>query len=126
VRGGPLGRAAEVVVPVRAPRDVHVLAADERDRPGDRDVLLQRRAREVLVVVRPRLVVLADRGLLRAGEDGEQVLEPPAGLELEPPALVQRPAALPLLLVLVSARVALAGAGLDVVEPDVLGAGAVG
>ena len=54
------------------------------------------------------------------------LLEPAAGLEREPAAAVADPAAAPALLVLVAARVALPGAGLDVVEPDVLDAAAVG
>src|SRR5690606_7656812 len=74
----------------------------------------------------PRLVVVVDGGHLGVGEDGGELLRPPAGLELELPAPVQGPAALPDLLVLVGARVAQAGPGLDVVEPHVLGAGAVG
>jgi hypothetical protein len=44
----------------------------------------------------------------------------PPELELEPAALGAHPAALPLLLVLVGAGVALPGTGLDVVEPHVL------
>src|SRR5699024_12449239 len=47
------------------------------------------------------------------------------GPELEPAVPAQRPAALPLLLVLVAARVALAGPGLDIVAPHVFGALAV-
>ena len=120
------GGAAEVVVPVGRPLDLHVLAGDQRLRPGDRGVLLGRRVGQRLVVVGPRLVVVVDRGQLRVGEDRQQLLEPAAGLELEPAALVELPAALPPLLVLVGARVALPGPGLDVVEPDVLDAGAVG
>src|SRR5699024_3453258 len=54
-----------------------------------------------------------------------ELLQLAAGLELEPAVLAQRPAALPLLLVLVAARVALAGPGLDIVEPHVFGALAV-
>src|SRR4029077_125519 len=59
-------------------------------------------------------------------EDRHQVLQTPAGLELHPATLVELPAALPLLLVLVGARVAEPGPGLHVVEPDVLRARAVG
>src|SRR5690606_26726028 len=58
--------------------------------------------------------------------DGDQLLEAAARLEREPPLLVELPAAAPLLLVLVAAGVALSGTGLDVVEPHVLDAGAVG
>ena len=102
------------------------LPRDQRLRPRDRGVLLGRRVGERGVVVGPRLVVLADRGQLGVGEDRQQLLEPAAGLELQPAALVELPAALPLLLVLVGARVAEPGPGLDVVEPDVLRARAVG
>src|SRR5690606_21798638 len=120
-----LGAAREVVVPVRAPADLHVLAADERLGPGDGHVLLLRRRREVLVVVRPRLVVVVDRRHLRAREDRQEVLEPTARLELQATARVERPATLPAFLVLVGAWVALTGPGLAVVDPHVLGPGAV-
>src|SRR5262249_61934951 len=46
--------------------------------------------------------------------------DPAAALQLQLAPAVQGPAALPLLLVLVAARVSGAGLGLDVVEPDVL------
>ena len=121
-----LGGAREVVVPVGRPRDLRVLAGDERLRAGHREVVAQRRLDEGLVVVGPRLVVVAELGLDRAGEDRQQALEASAGPELQATPLVELPAALPLLLVLVAARVALPGSGLDVVEPDVLGPGPVG
>ena len=53
-------------------------------------------------------------------------LQPAAALQLQAALAVQRPAALPLLLVLIPARVSGAGLGLDVVEVDVLRAGPVG
>ena len=118
--------AAEVVVPVGRPLDLHVLARDQRLRARDRGVLLSRRVGEGRVVVGPRLVVLTDRRELRVREDRQQLPEPATRLEREPAPLVQLPAALPLLLVLVGAGIAQPGPGLDVVEPDVLGAGPVG
>src|SRR4029079_4248763 len=65
-------------------------------------------------------------GQLRVGEDGQQLAKAAAALEREPAPLVERPATFPGVLVLVPARVALPGTGLDVVEPDVLDAAAVG
>ena len=121
-----LARAPEVVVPVRRPGDLRVLAGDERLGPCDREVVTERRLDESLVVVGPGLVVVGELRLHGAREDAEQLLQPAAGLELEVAAAGQRPAALPRLLVLVTPRVALARPGLDVVEPDVLRAGAVG
>ena len=118
--------AAEVVVPVRAPLDRHRLAGEQRLRLGDGEVVAERGVGELLVVVGPRLVVVADVGQHRVGEDREELLEPATGLQREPAAPVAHPAALPLLLVLVAPRVALPGAGLDVVEPHVLDAAAVG
>src|SRR6185295_8738908 len=72
------------------------------------------------------LVVVGELGLDGAREDRQQPLEPAAGAELEPATPVELPAPAPSLLVLVPPRVALTRAGLDVVEPDVLGTGAVG
>src|SRR6266516_3870140 len=86
---------------------------------------LRRRGDQVLVVVGPRLVVVADRGHERVGEDVEQLGDPAAGPERQPAAPVQRPAAPPAVLVLVGARVPLARPGLDVVEPGVLDAAPV-
>ena len=126
VAGRELGRAGEIVVPVRAPGDLGFLAGDERARPGDRDVVLGGRGEQPVVVVRPGLVVVLDGRHERVGEDGEQPVQPPAGAQPQPPAPGELPAALPPPLVLVGARVPLAGPGLDVVEPDVLGARPVG
>ncbi len=120
------GVAAEVVVPVGRPLDVHRLAGDERVRPRDGGVLLKRRLDEGVVVVGPRLVVVLEARQHRVGEDLEQLLEPATRAQLEPAALREHPAALPAFLVLVRAGVAEAGAGLDVVPPDVLSAGTVG
>ena len=121
-----LGGTAQVIVPVRGPGDLGVLPGDQGLGPGHREIVAQRRVHEGLVVVGPRLVVVLELGLDRAGEDPEELLDPAAGLEHQLAALVQRPAAVPLLLVLVAARVPLAGAGFDVVEPDVFGARTVG
>jgi len=121
-----LAGAAEVVVPVRRPGDLGVLTGDERLRPGDGEVVAERRLYEVLVVVGPRLVVVTELGLDRAGEDAEQLADPAPGLEGEVAAAVERPAATPLILVLVATRIPLPRAGFHVVEPHVLGSRAVG
>src|SRR5690606_12775178 len=100
-------------------------ARQQRLGPRDGGVLLERGVGEVLVVVGPGLVVVADVGQLRVREDRQQLADPAAAPERQAPPLVERPAALPALLVLVLAGVALAGPGLDVVEPHVLDAAAV-
>src|SRR5699024_3949467 len=112
-------------VPVSRPFDVHALAGEQGFRRRRGDVLLLRGREQVVVFVAPGLVVVLDARQLRVREDGCELLQLAAGLELEPAVLAQRPAALPLLLVLVAARVALAGPGLDIVEPHVFGALAV-
>src|SRR5690606_17347261 len=126
VLGGQFGAAGQVVVPVGAPPHLHRLAGQQRPGPGHRRVVAQRRADQVVVVVGPGLVVVLDGRHQRVGEDGRQLLDPPAGPRFEPAGAGARPAALPPVLVLVSARVPLPGAGLHVVEPDVLHAAAVG
>src|SRR3546814_7584708 len=108
------------------PRDLHVLAGEQRLRSCHRRVLLGRRVGQRGVVVGPRLVVIVDRRQLGIGEDGGELLQPAAALQRESATAVEFPAALPLLLILVSPGVALAGPRLHIVEPDVLGAGAVG
>src|SRR5699024_2725294 len=119
--------AAEVVVPVPGPLDLRALTGDQRlrGRGGD-GVLLRGGGEQVVVLVGPRLVVVLDAGQLRVGEQLQELRDAPAGLELQPAVAAQLPASLPLLLVLVAARVALAGPRLDVVEPDVFGPGTVG
>ncbi|CDZ88744.1 conserved hypothetical protein [Rhodococcus ruber] len=124
--GHDLRGAAEVVVPVRRPFDLHRLAADQTSRRRHRDLVAERRGGEVLVVVGPRLVVVVDRRHLRIREDPEELVPPAAVPQPQPPVAVADPSAPPAFLVLVGARVSLAGAGLDVVEPHVLGAGSVG
>ena len=54
-----LDRAAQVVVPVRRPGDLHVLAGEQALRAGDRHLRALRRVQQHVVVVRPRLVVVA-------------------------------------------------------------------
>ena len=125
VGDGVLGRAGQVVVEVAAPPDGHVLAGQRGDRVRARVRRAQRGVDDGLVVVRPRVAVVVDRGQIGVVEDRQQLAQPPARLELQPALAVQRPAAVPLLLVLVALRVADAGFGLDVVEVDVLGAGPV-
>lgn len=121
-----LGGATEIVVPVGGPLDLGVLTRDEGLGPGHGEVVTRGGVDQVLVVVGPRLVVVREFRLHRGREQLREFLEPATGLELEVAAPVQFPAALPPLLVLVAARVALTGAGLHVVEPHVLGARPVG
>ena len=126
VAGGMLGGAGQVVVEVAAPLDVHVLARQRGDRVRAGVAGARRGLDEGLVVVGPRVAVVIDRGQVRVVEDRGQLARPPARLELQPALAVQRPAAVPPLLVLVPARVPDARLGLDVVEVDVLGARPVG
>ena len=122
VTGRVLGCAGEVVVEVAAPRDVHVVAGQRGDRVGARVAGAQRGLDQGLVVIGPRVAVVVDRGQVRVVEDLRELLRPSAGLELQAALTVQCPAAVPLLLILVTFRVADAGLGLDIVEVDVLGA----
>ena len=120
--------AAQVVVPVGTPLDGgHVLAGQlalgARHRQGRR-VLGGRE--QLVVLVGPRLVVVLDRGHLRIGEDVDQAAQAPARAGTQASRGGALPAAAPGVLVLPSLGVADTGAGLDVVEPHVLGALAVG
>ena len=121
-------RATQVIVPVGGPFNLaDVPAVDLGDRLGGRLGLLARLgAHQVLVLVGPGLVVILDGGQVGVVEEGSQLLEAAAGLGLDLAGCRALPAALPLFLVLPGARVAEAGAGFDVIEPDVLGAFAVG
>src|SRR3546814_19285372 len=65
------------------PRDLHVLAGEQRLRSCHRRVLLGRRVGQRGVVVGPRLVVIVDRRQLGIGEDGGELLQPAAALQRE-------------------------------------------
>ena len=121
-----LRAAGEALVPVGPPREVHRLAGELGVRARDGVAVSERRVDERLVVVGERLVVVVDRGQVGVGEDRQQLLDLPAGLQSQPALAVELPAAVPARLVGPLARIALPGLGLDVVEPDVLGAGPVG
>ena len=124
--GARLLAAGEPLVPVGPPLDVHRLAGELGVRARDRVAVAERRVDERLVVVGERLVVVVDRRQVGVGEDRQQLLDLAAGLQPQPALAVELPAAVPARLVGPLARIALARAGLDVVEPDVLGAGPVG
>ena len=81
--GDQVGAAAEVVVPVGRPLDLHRLAGDQRLRLGDRGVLAERCGDQRVVLVRPRLVVVGQARQLGVGEDRGELLEPTASLEPE-------------------------------------------
>src|SRR5659263_71449 len=123
-----LRRPTQRVVPGGRPRDgVHGLARDLRARAGRGQILrVLGRGEQVVVLVRPGLVVVLHERHARVGEDGRELLEAPAGPRSQLPGCGPDPPALPLLLVLVPAGVAHPGFRLHVVEPDVLGAGPVG
>ena len=120
------GGATEVVVPVRRPFDLRILAGDQRFRPGHRGVPLGGGGGEVLVVVGPGFVVVLQFGQDGVAEDGEQFPPPSATFEFQIAAAVQFPAAPPFLLVLVGAWITLSGSGFHIVEPDVFDSGAIG
>src|SRR5665811_1029567 len=94
-------------------------------RPRHRHMLLRRGRGQVLIIVGPRLVVVVDAWKVRVGENGGQIFQPTAGLEFQSPAFVERPSALPFVLVFVGPRVSLPRPGLHIVEPDMFGSGLV-
>ena len=112
--------AAEVVVPVRRPGDLGVLAGDQRLGPGHRKVVTQRGIDERPVVVRstarssPRAWVALER------KDSSSLRTLPPALSLSRPDCSgsSRPARF----LIFMARIALARPGLHIVEPDVFGA----
>src|SRR5215217_6245733 len=120
------GDATEVVVPVGRPGDLGVLASDQGLGPGHREVITKRCIDQRPIIVGPRLVVVGKLGLHRRREDPQQLADSAAGLELEPAAAVEGPAASPRFLIFITTGVTLAGPGFHIVEPHVLGAGAIG
>ncbi len=128
VVGRALGElAAQDLLPVRAPLDLlHALAGDERARARGRKGLQLRRLLQVLVVEGEGLVVVIDLGQVGVGEDLGQHAPFAADLGLDLAVPLAPPAAVPALLVLPVLGIADAGLGLDVVEPRVFHALAVG
>ena len=118
--------ACQIVFPVRAPGDFfHGVAGDHRQRACGRRRLGQRRILQARIVVGEGLVVIVDLRQIRIGENVQQLRHAAAGFQLQL-AVVQHPAAFPFLLVLPLLGIADTGLGLDVVEPDVFHALAVG
>src|SRR5690606_31330310 len=60
VPGGGLVPTRQRVVPVRRPGDLRRLAGNQRGGPGHRRVFAGRGGEQVLVLIRPRLVVVLD------------------------------------------------------------------
>ena len=114
----------EVVLPVRPPLDLHALLRNQRARTRYGLMVAPFCVNQRLVVVRPRLVVVVHLGLLRMVEQLCKARRHAAGLESEH-AVLQLPAALPLLLILPLLRIADAGLRLDVVEIHILRAAPV-
>jgi hypothetical protein len=75
VAGHDFRRATQIIVPIRRPGHLHRLATDQAARRRDRHLLTERRVDEILVVVRPRLVVVVNAGQLRVGEDPQQLVQ---------------------------------------------------
>ena len=125
---GPLGEfAAENLLPVRPPFDLlDALAADQRTRPRGRRRLALAGGLEMAVVEVERLVIIVDLGQIGIGEYLGEDAPLGAHLRLEPAVGLADPAAVPLLLVLPFLGVADAGLGLDIVEPGVFDAFAIG
>ena len=114
----------EVILPVRAPFDLHALLRDERARTRHGLVVAPLRVDQRLIVVRPRLIVVVHLGLLRMVKELREARDLAAGLEAQL-AVLQLPAALPFFLILPLLRVADAGFCLDVVEIHILRAASV-
>ncbi len=65
-------RASQVVLPVRPPFNIHITSGHRRFRPGYRLVFFGRAVRQLLVFVRPRLVIVVKRRLVRVMENVQQ------------------------------------------------------
>jgi hypothetical protein len=119
--------AAEHVLPIAAPLDlVELLAGDQRFRTCGRLGLKLGRRLQPLIFEGVRFVEIVDFRQVRVGEDFRQ--DPPLGaLPRDDLAVfLADPAAFPPLLVLPVLWIADTGLGLDIVEPDVFDAFAVG
>ena len=126
VLGAVLELARQIILPVRAPLDLlHGAPIDQRARARGRGGLGERARLEMGVVVGEGLVVVVDLREIGVHEQVHEALDPTAGLELQL-AVLDHPAAVPLALVLPVLGITDPGLGLDVVEPHVLDADAVG
>ena len=122
-----LKRTTQVVVPVRAPLDgIDGLTGHLRARTGRRHCLRSSgRGQQAIVIVCPRLVVVVDLRHVGVCEDRCELLQTPTAARNELAGLGQAPSALPAFLIFPSAGIANTRAGLNVVEPHVLGTFAV-
>ena len=122
------GGTAQVIVPVGRPFNLaDVAAVDLRDRlRGWLRLLPSLRTHQIFVLVGPRLVVVLEFRQVRVMEQRRQFLDAPASFWLQIAGFGALPAAFPLLLIFPGAWITQTRAGLDVVEPDVLGAFTVG
>ena len=117
--------AREIVLPVRPPLDLHALLRDQRARARHGLMVLATRMDQRLVVVGPRFVVVVKLrlvGMVEELHEAHRLVR--AGSERKV-AVLDLPAALPLLLIFPILRVANARFRLDVVEIHVLRALAV-
>jgi hypothetical protein len=126
--GRSLGElTTEDLLPVRAPLDLfHALARDERAGARRRKGLQLRCFLQVVVVKGEGLVVVVDLGQIGIGENLRQHTPFAADFRLQLAVLLAHPTAIPAVLVLPILGIADAGFGLDVVEPRVFHALAVG
>ena len=117
--------AREIVLPVRPPLDLHALLRDQGARARHGLMVLASRMDQRLVVVCPRLVVVIKLGLIGMVEELHEAHRLVRAGGERKLAVLDLPAALPLLLIFPILRVADARLRLDVVEVHVLRALAV-
>ena len=124
----PFGKlAAENLLPVGSPFDLlHPFAGDRRTRPGRWSRFQFGGGLQVLVVKVERLVIVVDLGQVGIAENLGENLPFVAHLGVDLAAVGARPSAVPLVLVLPFPGITDAGLGLDIVEPGVFHAFAVG
>src|SRR5215475_1714750 len=127
-----IGRAlgeltSQDLLPVGPPFDLlHALAGDQRARPGGWEGFELRCLLQVLIVEGKGFVVVVDLGQVGVGKDLGQHAPLAADFGVQLAVALSDPAAVPALLVLPVFGVADTGFCLDVVEPGVLHAFAVG
>src|SRR5690606_17877814 len=119
--------AAENFLPVRPPLDLlHALARNERTWTGRRKCLELRRSLQVLVIERERLVIIVDFRQIWVRKNLRKHAPLAADFRLYFSTRLTRPAAIPAVLVFPVFRISDSGLRLDVVEPRVFHALAIG
>ena len=119
------GRATQVVVPVGTGLHVDLFAVNHRDRFGGRLVRSFLGVEQILVVVRPRFVVVVHAGHMGIVKNVGNDLGFARRLDVEPSVSVRLPATLVLVLIFPFRGIARARLRLHVVPPHVFGAFAI-